>query len=220
MTASSTKKTSNRVYAGLSESERVQERRERFLEAGLEIFGHQGIRGATVRKLCREAGLTERYFYESFSDTEDLYCAVYNVQMNALAQRFLAALPSLPEPLEERIRACLQLYFSLMRDDRMVRVLYIECMAGTERVNEILTNIVRVQSTLAVNMMKQDNPDLELPDELIESIAAAINGATSSVVIQWMLGGYKIPEETLVESCTLVVLGTMRELKASYGIET
>jgi len=73
MTTSSDKKSSKRTYGGLSETERVNERRERFLEAGLEVFGSLGMRGATVRKLCKEASLTERYFYESFTDTDALY---------------------------------------------------------------------------------------------------------------------------------------------------
>lgn len=219
MTTSTPKKTAKRVYAGLSESERVNERRERFLDAGLEIFGRYGMRGATVRKLCKEAGLTERYFYESFSDTEDLYCAVYNGQISSVTQRFLTSLPSLPEALDERIRFCLELYFSLMRDDRMVRVLYIESMVGSDRVNEILHNIVRAQSSLAETMLKTDNPDLVLPQDFVEALSAAINGACSATAVQWMLGGYKIPQETLVESLKLVVLGTMRELKAAYGVK-
>ena len=219
MTTSTTKKSSKRVYAGLSESERINERRERFLDAGLEIFGRYGMRGATVRKLCKEAGLTERYFYESFADTEDLYCAVYNAQIGIVTQRFMSELPSLPEPLEDRIRTCLRLYFSLMRDDRLVRVLYIESMVGSERVNEILFGFVRAQSALAITMLKTDNPELEISEDFVEALAAAINGACSAVSIQWMLGGYRLPEAPLVDSCTLMILGTMRELKTGFGIE-
>ena len=61
------------------------------------------------------------------------------------------------------------------------------------------------------------NPEKE-SQEFIEAMSAAINGACSATAVQWMLGGYKIPQEILVESCKLVVLGTMRELKAAYGI--
>ena len=30
-----------------------------------------------MRSICSEAGLTERYFYESFANSEDLLCVVY-----------------------------------------------------------------------------------------------------------------------------------------------
>lgn len=32
------------------------------------------------------------------------------------------------------------------------------------------------------------------------------------MAVQWMTGGYSLNEEIVVESCTLIVLGTMTEL--------
>lgn len=217
MTTSSDKKSSKRTYGGLSEAERVNERRERFLEAGLEVFGSLGMRGATVRKLCKEASLTERYFYESFTDTDDLFCAVFRRQIDLSAQRFLALLPNLPEELEDRISACLELYFTSMRNDRVVRVLYIESLVGTDRVKEILHENVVALSALALTMLRMDNPDLQVSDDFAKALAAAINGAVSAVAVHWMLSGYEIRQNVLVESSTLMVLGTMRELKARYS---
>lgn len=213
------KKSSRRTYGGLSEAERVNERRERFLEAGLEILGTVGLRGATVRKVCKEAGLTERYFYESFTDMEDLFCAVYAQQLNTVGRRFLELLPTLPEPLDERIRACLHIYFGVMRNDRMVRVVYIESMAGTARVNEVMLSNATAQSAVTAMLLKQDNPDLNLSEEFISGMAIAISGALSAVAVQWMLGGYKMDQDTLVESCLLLVQGTMKELKSRSSQE-
>ena len=66
-----------RSYGGLAMEERVAARRARFVEAGVELFGTQGFRGATVRGICAAAGLTDRYFYESFASLESLLAAVY-----------------------------------------------------------------------------------------------------------------------------------------------
>ena len=65
-----------RPYGGLAMEERVAARRARFIEAGVELFGTQGFRGATVRGVCAAAGLTDRYFYESFPTLEALLAAV------------------------------------------------------------------------------------------------------------------------------------------------
>ena len=61
--------------------QRTAERRERFLEAGLNIFGNEGFHAATVRKICKEAGLTDRYFYESYSSMEALLIEVYELSL-------------------------------------------------------------------------------------------------------------------------------------------
>src|SRR6516225_11124270 len=76
-----------RPYAGLAMEERVAARRARFIEAGIELFGTQGFRGATVRGVCAAAGLTDRYFYESFESLEALLVAAYRRLLETFAQR-------------------------------------------------------------------------------------------------------------------------------------
>ena len=44
-----------RSYGGLAMEERVAARRARFIEAGIELFGTQGFRGATVRGIDRKS---------------------------------------------------------------------------------------------------------------------------------------------------------------------
>ena len=217
MTSSANKKSSKRTYGGLSEEERVRERRDKFLEAGLEVFGTLGLRGATVRKLCKQAGLTERYFYESFADTDDLYCAVYQTQLGALASFFLEAFPSLPTDLEGRIRAALDLYFTRMRDARLVRVLYIESLAGSDKIQQALHANVDAQAVAAAALIRADNPDLQFDDQVGKAMALAINGSVYTVAVHWMLSGYEIPQATLVDGCTQVVQGTMQVLKSKYA---
>lgn len=212
MTLKTTKKSSKRSYTGLSVEERKLARRECFLDAGLEVFGKAGIRRATVRKLCKEAQLTERYFYESFEDSEALFCAVYEKQVDVLRNKFIAIFPELPEELGPRIRACLDLYFSLMRDERVVRVLYVESLLGIEKVDAVRQQNNDVMAHFAAHWMKQDNPDLDVTFEFASSVSMGINGACFSMATQWMLGSYRVPQEVLVESCSLLVRGTMREL--------
>ncbi len=70
-----------RRYRGVSEEVRRTERRQRFIEAGLEVFAERGYHSSTVRSICANAGLTERYFYESFSNSEDLLTASINTSV-------------------------------------------------------------------------------------------------------------------------------------------
>lgn len=207
------KKTASRSYGGQTEAERVLERRERFIAAGIELFGTVGLRKATVTMLCKTAGLTERYFYESFEDTESLFCAVYNKQTAALRDYFVAYLPQLPTDLNERIKAALGQYFTFMKDERVVRILYVESMAGSPRVSAEHHTNNRLYADVAAHLIMLDNPELEITHEQAAALGMAINGASATLAVQWMLGGYAIAQETLVQACSLIVAGAMSELR-------
>lgn len=66
-----------RDYDGKTAAERVAERRERLVDAGLELFGELGYGGTSIRAVLRQAGLRDRYFSESFHDLDELLAAVY-----------------------------------------------------------------------------------------------------------------------------------------------
>ncbi|MGZ5402962.1 MAG: TetR/AcrR family transcriptional regulator, partial [Aeromicrobium sp.] len=55
------------VYRGVTAADRAADRRERLFEATLEVWGRDGGPSVTMTRICAEAGLTERYFYENFS---------------------------------------------------------------------------------------------------------------------------------------------------------
>src|ERR1700754_2161618 len=83
-----------RRYGGASFEDRQAERRERLIAAAIEVFGRWGREGATVAAICAEAGLTARYFYESFPNRDALFIAAYQtVQAELLTQMAQAAGP-------------------------------------------------------------------------------------------------------------------------------
>src|SRR3954463_12210582 len=67
-----------RSYGGVSADDRIAARRAKLLDAGLELFGTRGYATTGVKDVCRQAGLTDRYFYESFNDGADLFLAVFD----------------------------------------------------------------------------------------------------------------------------------------------
>jgi len=65
-------------YGGRTADERRAERRERLLDAGLELFGTQGYANTSIEALCSATRLNPRYFYESLKTREELLRAVYD----------------------------------------------------------------------------------------------------------------------------------------------
>lgn len=66
-----------RLWAGTTLAERRSERRARLLRAGVTLIAAGGGPAMTVRAVCRESGLTARYFYEHFEDRDEFAHAVY-----------------------------------------------------------------------------------------------------------------------------------------------
>ena len=67
-----------RDYDGKTAAERIAERRERLIDAGVELFGERGYAATSIRSVLQQAGLRDRYFGESFPDLDSLLAAVYS----------------------------------------------------------------------------------------------------------------------------------------------
>ncbi|MDT7643129.1 MAG: hypothetical protein QOC75_129, partial [Pseudonocardiales bacterium] len=59
-----------RPYRGVSADERRTERRQRLVTACLDLVGEGGVSTVTAQAVAERAGLTRRYFYESFADRD------------------------------------------------------------------------------------------------------------------------------------------------------
>ena len=79
-------KTKERQFKGLSLTERKQARREKLIEAGIEAYGTHGFFAVTVKDICNEAKLTERYFYESFKKSDELFQTIFLTLIDQLQQ--------------------------------------------------------------------------------------------------------------------------------------
>jgi len=67
-----------RLWRGRTQDERQAERRERLRTAAMRIVEESGVDAIAVRSVCREARLTERYFYESYASIDDLVGELYD----------------------------------------------------------------------------------------------------------------------------------------------
>jgi AcrR family transcriptional regulator len=97
-----------RRWSGVPLEDRQALRRDELIAAGVQLLGGEGGPAVTVRAVCREAGLTERYFYESFADRDEFVRAVYD----DVCARAMAALMSATTP-----REAVERFVALMVDD-------------------------------------------------------------------------------------------------------
>lgn len=207
-----------RAYAGESQAERVARRRQQFLDAGLQVFGTTGYRTATVRLLCRQAELTDRYFYESFASTEDLLVAVYEREFDHLQQVVVAALAdeaAMRDPMVAVERA-LNALFEMASEPRVARVCWLEVLGVSARVDGVYTrNIERFAALVVAFARQQFSTSTDTIDEAeSRMLGIAMIGAVSQPVTHWLLGGYQEDRATMVAATARVFLGVIKGLQS------
>jgi len=127
-TASSSVAAVSRPYGGVSATDRRRQRRQRLIDAGLQLFGTRGIPAVGIVDVCAEAGLTKRYFYENFASIDALAEAVFeHVTGNLVA----IVVPAIEIGAGRDPRPALTVYIrALLSDPRVVRLLAVESHTG------------------------------------------------------------------------------------------
>lgn len=97
--------STERMFKGQSAAERRAERKAKLDAAALEIIGTRGWGEATMTEICRTAGLTERYFYESYRNRDELYVALLDRLADQVRDAIVAGLSTGPDDPRARIEA-------------------------------------------------------------------------------------------------------------------
>lgn len=202
------KSPKERQFKGLSLTERKEARREKLIEAGIATYGTQGFFSVTVKDVCNEAKLTERYFYESFKKSEELFQTVFlkvigDMQM-CLTQ---AVLMAAPEP-KNMVFAGLSAWLTTIKNDpRMARIIYIDAMLVQDlhnqaTIQETLTQFDRIIQGFVMIIM----PHAPQSTEEVSLMATGLNGYVTHIIIRWVSEGFKQPLEEVLSACCAVFL--------------
>lgn len=145
----------SRPWRGLSPAERDAARRQRLLDAGLELFGTKGFRATTVQALCAEAGVATRSFYELFGSHDAIIAELYDqitsdisarMDVSELVDAAVADLdgPPTPELAWQVARMGLAVALEpVLRDERKARIIEIEVVGLSEEMEQRRATVVR-----------------------------------------------------------------------------
>jgi AcrR family transcriptional regulator len=183
-------------------AERHAQRRERLLDAGLELFGTQGYAGSSIRAVSAAAALNSRYFYESFSSREDL---LYHVYQRAVADVAAAVVDATAQAdtVEGQARAGLQASWLVLTEDRRkARVIVLEVVGVSERLERVRReNRHAFADILVHNAMSLVGDDVQLRMDPVLT-ARSLMGAAMEVLVDWIHGDVHASREEIVEHLT------------------
>lgn len=206
--------TSGRTYGGESAAERLSRQRQTFMDAGLELFGTVGYRATTVRTLCKQAGLTDRYFYKTFSDTEDLLAAVYTESLDQIQAEVVAAINTAANQqlALSQIDAGLEAFFSAFENSRMARVCWLEVLGVSPRIDALYTHRTQQFAELLLVLGRAIQPNWSIAEEETRITGIALVGAISQSALQWLLDDYRSPRAMLVSANARLIRGLINAL--------
>ncbi|KAA1380268.1 TetR/AcrR family transcriptional regulator [Aeromicrobium fastidiosum] len=190
------------TYKGRSAEERTAERRARLLEATLEVWGRDGGPKVTMTRICAEAGLTERYFYESFDGLDAALRAVMDGIAEQIADRSVAALGAATGDPTERVRAGIGAFVEILTDDpRKGRVAIVESMS-IDALRPHRAELLRRFAELAAHEAR-GLYGVEAWDEVEGRIAATMFiGGVAELVTAWIEGVLEADPQMIVDAAT------------------
>jgi len=190
------------MYRGVSPAERREERRERLMQAGLELFGTVGYPATSVRGLSAAASLNSRYFYESFSSREDL---LYSVYQRIVGDIFTKAAQAVAKEttIEGQARAgLLAAWTEVTGDRRKARVVAIEVVGVSERLERVRReNRHALAQLTADNAMSLAGQGVRLRLDPVLT-ARFLMGGVVEILHDWIGGDLDMSSEQVVEHFT------------------
>lgn len=200
-------------YGGKTAQERQAERRRRFLDAALQLFGDTpGFRNTTVAALSEAAGLSTRQFYEEFRTLEDVLAALH-LQVNEWAEQAVVAAVAEADtlPLPERAAAIFRAYAAnVTGDPRRIRITFVEIIGVSPRMEEQRlarragwVELVCAEAGAAVARGEAAPRDYRLP-------ATAFIGAVNGLLHDWSSGWVDASLDEVVEELVRQLLAILR----------
>ncbi|WP_406404441.1 TetR/AcrR family transcriptional regulator [Streptomyces sp. NBC_00879] len=207
-------------YGGRSAEERQAERRRRFLDAALQLFGDSpGYRATTVAALSEAAGLSTRQFYEEFRTLEDVLAALH-LQVNDWAEG--AALAALAEaegmPIAERAAAAFRAYAAnVTGDPRRIRITFVEIIGVSPRLEEQRlarrsrwVALICAEAAAAVERGEAAPRDYRVA-------AAAFIGSVNGLLHDWRAGWVDATLDQVVDELVQLLMGILRPVDRAQG---
>jgi AcrR family transcriptional regulator len=199
----------------VSADQRVAKRRDRLLVAALEEFGTRGVLSTGVKDVCRRAGLTDRYFYESFHDSGELFTAVFDRVTAQLFEIVVNALGEAPATVEAQARAVIEAYVRALADDpRLARVVFVEAPSAGPEVEAHMRATLRQFAQLVTVAARPYLPS-EMPDAVVRFGAISLVGAIERLMIEWQDGELDLSIEQIIEYLVGMLLAARSVARAT-----
>ena len=176
-----------RSWGGRTADERRAERRHQLMDAAIRTYGAKGFRNSSVKAVCVAAGLTERYFYEWFENSEDMLQQCFKLVSSEMISKVRDAARNARGGKRERVRVALLTYLEHLKGNPPAARLFLVEMASISRETDILVSKSLDEfGCLLLDVMGRRFLRDDLPPLLLKGVV----GGGLYVTKAWISNGY------------------------------
>ncbi|WP_186404476.1 TetR/AcrR family transcriptional regulator [[Actinomadura] parvosata] len=195
-----------RRYVGLSAEQRLADRRERLLTAAYTLFAKPGFHATTIERLCSEARISSRAFYECFSGRERLLQSLYERVVDDVLTQVTKAMEEATAPEAQFVDGITRYIHFTIADWRRARIMHVEA-AQTSSIEEArrqaLRRFAEVFHRVVTNLPGGRSRDPYL-------YALGVHGVLHELICEWLEAEKSPPTEVLVGTVVDIFLGSAR----------
>ena len=190
-----------RPYRGVAAETRRAERRERLLEACLEVVGEVGVSDATAEAIAAQAGLSKRYFYESFPDREGVLVAALDRVFGAVGAAIIVDLESAGDDVPQRATRTVEALVRTLSADRRAARLYVESPQHPALEARRIRAFDDFSQLITLQVLRLDAADTRARLATLFIVAG-----TTEVLSRWLAGTLELDEDELVHEIAAIGL--------------
>jgi AcrR family transcriptional regulator len=205
-----------RPYRGVAPEDRVAGRREALIDAALEVFAEEGWAGVSARRVCEHAGLTRRYFYESFDGVDALLGAMFDSitgEVTAAVQAVAAdGAGSLAELVRGAVSAGLDVVAAPPSKGRFLAAALTSGSVATHRARSVDDLATIVEAALS---SRRDGRPIAAREARVTAIIAV--GAILSIIDSWLTEEVDLTKEEVVYWSATAAVGIIEAVGSGKG---
>lgn len=173
---------------GLVQESQREEKRQRILDAAVEVFAERGYFGARISDLADAAGIADGTVYLYFKSKDELLITLFEEQMGVIFDHLMAQLDRLPKP-SDRLRAFIHYHLKLAVDrPTLMQVLTIEVRQSARFIKNYKPLGFRRYLNVLSTILTEGQSTGEFRDDTDPRVfRRALFGAVDELAREWLL---------------------------------
>lgn len=207
----------SRSFRGVSAAERVRQRRDALLDAGLSALAEGAEASVTIDEVSARAGLSKRYFYENFRTRNDLFTALGERLAEQVTGAARTALANPSADQLSRVReAVISVVSVLISDPRNAR-LFVYMMGGEQvRDSKLKDTVGRTEHAFAAMLIDAIASESEVSAKertRLDMAALIVIVGAAQAVSDWVDGRIELSRDELLDEIVRLVLAAIRTVR-------
>ncbi|WP_245765246.1 TetR/AcrR family transcriptional regulator [Nonomuraea jiangxiensis] len=167
------------------------------MTAAYTLYAKPGFAATTIERLCSEARISNRAFYECFGGREELLQALHERCVEESLIVVAKAIQDAPNALDDRVKAGIRAYIEFTTADwRRARIMHVE----VRRSGDVLTASRQRAVDSFARLVEEAAADFPAATPLNRRLVAlGVIGALQELLIEWLLTEPQPPIDELAD---------------------